>query len=674
MVAVQRAAADTPPVESASASALPSNGLSADNFSMNASACGSQSCVAVGEYEFVGSPHSQDHGLIVPITNGAAGAGVATPLPANVETDSSANDALYGVSCWSSASCVAVGDYQDTADNGQVFVVPVTNGVAGSASEVTLPSNSNPDPAADLEHVSCSVSGACVGVGSYIDSSNDADLFVVAINNGVPATAVEVTLPSNDHPSTSTDAPGFEGVSCQASGSCTAVGYYYVGASDEAYAGFVVQIVGGVPAAAAEQMSLPSNSDGSGWFLNHVSCPPTGTCTGIGYYNSYGRVYALPISGGVAGQATEITAPSGSASPGPSLSALGCQSNGDCMAVGTYEDTSSNEQAVVTPIANGVPAASVEVALPAGADGVGSDGGLFSLSCPAAGPCLAAGAFANSTGNDLGMTVSFNAGSVSGAIASPAPSDASSGGSASATLETAACAAASCAASGDYANASGDAPYVVSAQAPLAVGTTSLPAGEIGSAYSQTVSATGAWGISGWTLASGTLPAGLTLNSATGLISGTPTTPGSSTFTVQATGLGTPAQTATQSLSVTVAKAGLKVVGSSATVKKNRFALKLSCSGGSCAGTATLQITESYVVKHGKKKAHKHRTVAIGSVHFSLAAGKTQSYTVALNAAGRKYAKTHTRLTSTVLATVDGVKETAGRLTLKAAATKKKKK
>jgi len=272
------------------------------------------------------------------------------------------------------------------------------------------------------------------------------------------------------------------------------------------------------------------------------------------------------------------------------------------------------------------------------------------------------------------MTVSFNAGGVTGAIASPAPSDASSGGSASAILETAACAAASCAASGDYATASGDVPYVVSAQAPLTVGTTSLPAGEIGSAYSQTVSATGAWGISGWTLASGTLPAGLTLNSATGVISGTPTTPGSSTFTVQATGLGTPAQTATQSLSVTVAKAGLKVVGSSATVKKNRFSMKLSCSGGSCAGTATLQITESYVVKHGKKKVHKHRTVAIGSVHFSLAAGKTQSYTVALNAAGRKYAKTHTRLTSTVLATVDGVKETAGRLTLKAAATKKKKK
>src|ERR1019366_3163248 len=38
-----------------------------------------------------------------------------------------------------------------------------------------------------------------------------------------------------------------------------------------------------------------------------------------------------------------------------------------------------------------------------------------------------------------------------------------------------------------------------------------------------------------WTLAAGTLPASITLNSATGLISGTPTTAGTSSFTIQVT-------------------------------------------------------------------------------------------------------------------------------------------
>ena len=63
--------------------------------------------------------------------------------------------------------------------------------------------------------------------------------------------------------------------------------------------------------------------------------------------------------------------------------------------------------------------------------------------------------------------------------------------------------------------------------------TESLPDGEVGTAYSQTLVATGSETIT-WSLASGsTMPAGLTLNS-DGTITGTPTTAGTSTFTVTA--------------------------------------------------------------------------------------------------------------------------------------------
>lgn len=63
--------------------------------------------------------------------------------------------------------------------------------------------------------------------------------------------------------------------------------------------------------------------------------------------------------------------------------------------------------------------------------------------------------------------------------------------------------------------------------------TTSLPEGEVGTAYSQTLTATGDTPIT-WSV-SGTLPAGLSLEAATGIISGTPTTEKTSTFTVTAT-------------------------------------------------------------------------------------------------------------------------------------------
>lgn len=69
---------------------------------------------------------------------------------------------------------------------------------------------------------------------------------------------------------------------------------------------------------------------------------------------------------------------------------------------------------------------------------------------------------------------------------------------------------------------------------PLTVTTGSLPWGTVGTAYSQTLTVTGGLTPYNWSITSGSLPAGLTLNSSTGVISGTPTTTGTSNFTVKA--------------------------------------------------------------------------------------------------------------------------------------------
>ncbi len=63
--------------------------------------------------------------------------------------------------------------------------------------------------------------------------------------------------------------------------------------------------------------------------------------------------------------------------------------------------------------------------------------------------------------------------------------------------------------------------------------TVSLPNGTEGTSYSQTLTATGTAPIT-WSVTSGSLPAGLTLNNG-GMITGTPTTVATSTFTVTAT-------------------------------------------------------------------------------------------------------------------------------------------
>ena len=85
----------------------------------------------------------------------------------------------------------------------------------------------------------------------------------------------------------------------------------------------------------------------------------------------------------------------------------------------------------------------------------------------------------------------------------------------------------------------------------LVITTTSLPSGNVGVAYSQTLAAGGGVTPYSWSVVSGSLPAGLSLGSSTGTISGTPTAANTYNFTVRVTDNQAPADTDDQALSIT---------------------------------------------------------------------------------------------------------------------------
>jgi hypothetical protein len=85
--------------------------------------------------------------------------------------------------------------------------------------------------------------------------------------------------------------------------------------------------------------------------------------------------------------------------------------------------------------------------------------------------------------------------------------------------------------------------------------TTALPNGRTGSAYNATLAASGGTTPYTWTLISGTLPAGLSLNASSGAITGTPTQAVTNNLTFEVSDSSNPIRTQTASLTLTVGSA-----------------------------------------------------------------------------------------------------------------------
>jgi hypothetical protein len=128
--------------------------------------------------------------------------------------------------------------------------------------------------------------------------------------------------------------------------------------------------------------------------------------------------------------------------------------------------------------------------------------------------------------------------------------------------------------------------------ARLSVSTTMLTEATAEHAYSATLAAAGGAGNVTWSVTAGSLPPGLTLHPDTGQITGTPTTAGSYTFTMQATDAGTLVQTATAGVSIRVVAPTITLVPASlpGAVGAVPYSTTLNASGGIGPYTFTLAL------------------------------------------------------------------------------------
>jgi hypothetical protein len=184
------------------------------------------------------------------------------------------------------------------------------------------------------------------------------------------------------------------------------------------------------------------------------------------------------------------------------------------------------------------------------------------------------------------------------------------------------------------------APYTIRIVAPLSItAQTPLPGGVVGAAYTQAFAATGGAAPYQWIVSTGSLPTGLSLNSATGSLSGTPTAAGTFNFTLQV--VDAAGRSATASFTIVVT-AGLTITTATlpnATVG-TAYSQTLALAGGT--GTFTWSVSTGAlpggITLNSATGSLTGTPTAAGTFNFTLqvvdAAGRsaTASFTIAVTA------------------------------------------
>ena len=628
--------------------------------------------------------------------------GTPTTLPEPTGDDAQLNS----VSCVSAGNCVAVGGLNDASGDWFGLIAVETGGtwdapVTLSSSE--LPSNAETATGKEdvqLRSVSCYSATNCTAVGTYADNAEDtASLELPITLSGAVATpspAEEVNGVSD------TDAPALSSVSCSSSGSCIATGTDVdgqytepiVATSDGRWRNDAQISVSGVPSS----WGFVGNLSGGQAPYFPVSCPASGACTAVINFNDpqgNSHAFLLPLADGTPGTAVALAAPEGSSTN--NAAAISCPSAATCTVTGVAITSSATEVAFATPVVNGTPAAPVVLASPAPI----AAGDL--IACSDALDCDLGGVMFDSGANTTLLATDNESAGTWGPLTSLSGIEGAANG---AYLTGLGCSAAStCALIGLIEPAAGGVESFGVTSAPkLSVSTGSLPAATVGSAYSATLQAAGGIGASAWSI-TGALPAGLSLNAATGVISGTPTSAGNDTFVADASNGVAPApvQSADGAVSIAVASApttapatptppvstpvttppptlkpAVAVVKVTKVSDKGaKVSITLSCAKAVCKGTLGLSVVEHLT---GTKvtsltaiaKAKKTRTLTLAKGTYTLAAGKTRTLTLTLTKTAAKLLTARHRFTAKLALTPAGSKRATvtKTVTLKAAVVK----
>jgi hypothetical protein len=375
------------------------------------------SCMAVGAYGYPDGSAWVTHSMAMS-WNGTEWSVIPIPNPA----DGLDSGSLQAVSCESSADCTAVGGN----------VLQFWNGSEWSVGSWSKPSGEGSSEG-ELYGVSCSSTTACTAVGDYFRSSN-----IVTLAEAIGPPVVETNQPTNVTDTSATlngavNPYGYETTYQFEYGPTQSYGTKVPATAGKIGAGWKneteAQSITGLKLQETtyHYRIVATNSNGTTYGLDHiiaprtwalnvtpnptgatmttfkgVSCPSFTACIGVGSYeNSEGVEVTLGESWN--GTKWTVHAPANpSGGKENYLSAVSCISSTACTAVGSYENSSDVDVALVERW-NGTEWAIQSTPFPSGA----SSAFLFGVSCVTTTACTAVGYYEES-GVDLTLVEHWN--------------------------------------------------------------------------------------------------------------------------------------------------------------------------------------------------------------------------------------------------------------------------
>ena len=299
-------------------SILPSPNQGSGFNQLNGVSCTSAiECVAVGDYNNVSSGEQ----TLVESWNGTSWSIISSP-------NEGSNPGLDRVSCTSSTNCVAVGSYNNSSSVEQTLVE------AWDGTSWSIISSANEGSRQNaLNGVSCISSANCVAVGFYVNSSS-MEQTLVETWNGTSWSIVS-------SPNKGSGGTGLSGVSCTSSTNCVAVGFYTNTIFVEPPSPPINVIQTLVEAWNGTSWSVVSSPNKGTNELNQlggVSCTSSTNCVAVGFSNSATSQTLVEAWNGASWSVTPSPSLQGNYD---ALADVSCSSSTNCVAVGYDEISSN---------------------------------------------------------------------------------------------------------------------------------------------------------------------------------------------------------------------------------------------------------------------------------------------------------------------------------------------